>query len=162
MKKILVSFYCLVVAIASYSQKQWNSKHIKQNKSGSLVYVADEKGDIIPDFSGVGFYANAKEIPSVPVVKTLFPPDTWGQQLIQSAIDEVAKMPLSKNGYRGTILLKKGIYKIAGRRNQYTRQGKLGNRSWLGRWNTNYMELCCGKSCYSKSMGFRKKLCDWF
>jgi hypothetical protein len=91
----------------------WESKFIKQNKDGSLKYIPDEKGNIIPDFSRVGYYSGDKEIPNVLVVKSIEPAaEGTSEAIIQSAIDEVAKRPLDKNGFRGTILLKKGTYKI--------------------------------------------------
>jgi len=91
----------------------WESKFIKVNKDGSLKYIPDEKGNIIPDFSRVGYYAGDKTIPDVAVVKTIEPAASGtSEAIIQSAIDEVSKKPLDKNGFRGTILLKKGTYKI--------------------------------------------------
>jgi hypothetical protein len=94
---------------------KWESKFIKLNKDGSLQYIPDEKGNIIPDFSRVGFYNGDKTIPDIAVVKTVSPTGTDNDEtIIQSAIDEVAAKPLDKNGYRGTVLLKKGTYKIPG------------------------------------------------
>ena len=91
----------------------WESKFIKLNKDGSLKYIPDEKGNIIPDFSRVGYYAGDKAIPDVPVVKIIEPAaDGTSEGIIQSAIDEISKKPLNKDGFRGTILLKKGTYKI--------------------------------------------------
>jgi hypothetical protein len=87
----------------------WDSKFIKVNKDGSLKYIPDEKGNIIPDFSRVGYYGGDKEIPDVAVVKTIEPAvEGTSETIIQSAIEEVSKIPLDKNGFRGTILLKKG------------------------------------------------------
>ena len=94
----------------------WESKFIKVNKDGSLKYIPDEKGNIIPDFSRVGYYGGDKDIPDVAVVKTIEPAaEGTSEAIIQSAIDELSKKPLDKNGFRGTILLKKGTYKIPGR-----------------------------------------------
>ena len=91
----------------------WESKYIKQNKDGSLKYIPDEKGNIIPDFSRVGYYAGDKNIPDVAVVKTIESVASGTSEgIIQSAIDELSKKPLDKNGFRGAILLKKGTYKI--------------------------------------------------
>ena len=107
----------LVLAFSIFSFRSfsppWESKFIKQNKDGSLAYMPDEKGNTIPDFSRVGYYGGDKEIPDVPVVKTIEPAiEGTSGPLIQSAIDEVSKRPLNKDGFRGTILLKKGTYKI--------------------------------------------------
>lgn len=93
--------------------KTWESKFIKVNKDGTLKYIPDEKGNIIPDFSRVGYYAGDKEIPNIAVAKTINPSDN-AMTDIQAAIDELSKAPLDKNGFRGTILLKKGTYKIPG------------------------------------------------
>ena len=88
---------------------------MRLNKDGSLIYTADEKGNILPDFSLVGYYSSDKEIPNIAVVKTVERNSASDDQaLIQSAIEEVSKMPLDKNGFRGAILLKKGTYTIPG------------------------------------------------
>jgi pectin methylesterase-like acyl-CoA thioesterase len=61
----------------------------------------------------VGYYAGDKTIPDVPVVKTIEPAvNGTSEMIIQSAIDEVSKRTPDKDGFRGTILLKKGTYKI--------------------------------------------------
>lgn len=73
--------------------------------------MPDEKGNILPDFSHVGFYAGDKNIPEVVVVKTIGP-SADAENQIQSAIDELSKQPLNKDGFRGAILLKKGVYTI--------------------------------------------------
>jgi len=95
------------------AQSSWNSVHIREEK-GKLMYVPDEKGNTIPDFSRVGYYNNEKPIPTVQVLRTLIPSGADDQSLIQAAIDEVAQLPIHKDGFRGAILLKKGVYKIAG------------------------------------------------
>src|SRR5688572_9297751 len=108
---------CLLSAVIALSFQshtpEWQSKFVKVNKDGSLKYTPDEKGNVIPDFSRVGYYSVNKTIPDVPVVKTISPvTDGSSEELIQSAIDEVAKKTPGKDGFRGAILLKKGTYKI--------------------------------------------------
>jgi len=108
-------YLLIIVSIFSFksSSPPWESKFIKVNKDGSLKYIPDEKGNIIPDFSRVGYYAGDKTIPDVPVVKTIEPAaEGTNEAIIQSAIDEVSKRTPDKDGFRGTILLKKGTYKI--------------------------------------------------
>ncbi len=105
----------MMVAVLSFQNPSlyWESKFIQANKNGSLKYVPDEKGNIIPDFSRVGYYGGDKNIPDIPVVKTISPAvNGTSEGIIQSAIDELSKLPLSKDGFRGAILLKKGTYKI--------------------------------------------------
>ncbi len=111
--KIILLLSVFAVFAFQLPSVNWESKFIQAKKDGSLVYRPDEQGNIIPDFSRVGFYAGDKAIPDIPVVKTVSPGGTDNDEIsIQSAIDAVAKMPLDKNGFRGSILLKKGTYKI--------------------------------------------------
>jgi hypothetical protein len=110
-----LTFLLLPLAIVSFQTPlpAWQSKFVKLNKDGSLSYTPDEKGNIIPDFSRVGYYAGDKAIPDIPVVKTISPvADGSSEELIQSAINEVSQRTPGKDGFRGTILLKKGTYKI--------------------------------------------------
>jgi len=94
--------------------QQWQSKFIKQKADGRLTYVADEKGNTIPDFSHVGYHQGRKPIPQVKVVTTLSATGDNDEAKIQQAIDELAKKQPDAAGIRGAILLKKGTYKIAG------------------------------------------------
>lgn len=92
----------------------WTSKFLTVNKDGSITYFPDDKGNIIPDFSRVGYHHGLKEIPEVKVVKTVSPIKGDAGNTIQQAIDEVSSMPVGADGFRGAILLKKGDYSIAG------------------------------------------------
>jgi hypothetical protein len=103
-----------IVFIAVANAQKWESAMVKLNKNGSLYYIPDSLGNTIPDFSRVGYYRGDKTIPSVAVVKTITASDDNDGVLIQSAIDEVAALSPRKDGFRGAILLKKGIYKIRG------------------------------------------------
>ena len=77
--------------------------------NGKLTYTADEKGNVIPDFSGVGYQNSEKPIPFVQVVKTVNAVAGDNVANVQNAINEVAAMPLV-NGIRGAILFKAGTY----------------------------------------------------
>jgi hypothetical protein len=113
-KYILPVAATVVLAISFRSvMEKWQSKFVSF-KNGSLSYIPDAAGNIIPDFSAVGFYHGDKEIPNVAVVKTVNAINDDCTQLIQSAIDEVAARKAGAGGYRGTVLLKKGTYKING------------------------------------------------
>ena len=80
---------------------------------GHLSYTADIKGNKIPDYSGVGYLNSELPVPTVAVVKIVYP--EAGDNLVnrQNAIDEVAALPLDANGFRGTILFKSGTYNIS-------------------------------------------------
>jgi len=114
MKKILACLFAFVAlnTFTSFAQ-QWESKWVKQNKEGKLQYIPDEKGNIIPDFSQVGYFHGNAVIPNVPVAIKISPSDD-AQNVIQSAIDLLSKKPLGADGFRGKILLSKGMYKIPG------------------------------------------------
>lgn len=103
------------ILIASFTKiSTWESQFVKTTNNGSLQYVPDEKGNIIPDFSRVGYYSGNVDIPDIAVVKTIAPVTGNSEAIIQNAIDEVAKRTPDKNGFRGAILLQKGIYNIPG------------------------------------------------
>jgi len=111
----LLSIAALTICAFHTGKKDgWQSKFVTLNGDGSLTYHPDTEGGTLPDFSRVGYHEGDAPIPDVAVVKTVMAPaDGNGQQLIQDAINEVAKLPPDVNGFRGAILLKKGVYKIA-------------------------------------------------
>ncbi len=111
-KPFLIALISVALTLPTTAQN-WQSKFVKINAKGEITYTADEKGNTIPDFSQVGYFHGNKKIPSVQVKITITPSEN-AQQSIQSAIDLVAKMPPDADGFRGTILLTKGVYKIPG------------------------------------------------
>jgi hypothetical protein len=114
MRNLLITLSLLAAASMSYSQNAWQSRHVYLNADQKLVYTPDEKGNIIPDFSNVGFASGEKEIPSVEVVEELEPVPGDNRERIQEAINRVAARPFDANGYRGALLLKKGTYEVNG------------------------------------------------
>jgi hypothetical protein len=89
---------------------------------GHLKYVPDAQGNVIPDFSNVGYESGIVPLPGtngtpdVPV-KVIVKPLAKGVDAgatIQAAIDQVSKLPLDANGFRGAVLLKAGLYPIKG------------------------------------------------
>jgi hypothetical protein len=115
MKKIFfigaISFVIVLfnwqVAIAQVSNL------VSVGTDGRLVYQADAKGNVVPDYSGVGYKNSEAPIPTVGVVKTVYPVSGDNLLNVQTAINEVAAMPLASNGFRGTILFKAGTYNIS-------------------------------------------------
>ena len=89
------------------------SELIYPGKDGRLIYMSDEKGNIIPDFSHAGYMGGGVKLPIVPVRVTVEPGKGNDALRIQASIDRVSKMPLDKNGFRGAVLLKKGRYELA-------------------------------------------------
>lgn len=114
-RKLLIGGLLILTVAFQFRPAKWESKFVHLNKGGSLKYNPDPKGDIIPDFSRVGYYSGDKVIPQVSVVKTIEPAASGSsQEIIQSAIDEISRKQPAKDGFRGAILLKKGVYQIPG------------------------------------------------
>jgi hypothetical protein len=89
---------------------------------GHLEYVPDAQGNVIPDFSDVGYESGIVPLPGtdgtpdVPVKAIVTAPAKGvdAGPIIQAAIDQVSKLPLDANGFRGAVLLKAGLYPISG------------------------------------------------
>ena len=87
---------------------------IQLGPNGKLAYKADANGDRVPDFSYCGYMLSETPIPNVPV-KVIVPVMKGdATATIQNAIDYISSLPLDKQGFRGTVLLERGIYNIAG------------------------------------------------
>ena len=86
---------------------------VRVRTDSTLEYLPDERGNIIPDFSRVGYHHGARPIPDAPVRIELAPSDD-DQRTIQAAIDRVSRMPKDAHGLRGAVLLRTGNYRIPG------------------------------------------------
>ncbi|SJN46646.1 hypothetical protein [Sphingobacterium sp. JB170] len=107
----------LLVSVTGFAQQVTGQEQlaIQIDKQGNITYIPDERGNIIPDFSAVGYTQGKRAIPQVPTVVVLHPSSSGNDQhVIQQAIDSVSALPPDKDGLRGAILLAKGIYRIAG------------------------------------------------
>ena len=113
-RKLLIFICIYACSFKQLHDALWESAFVKTNKNGSLRYIPDEKENISPDFSQVGYYRGNKKIPGVPVVKTISPAAGSSEAIIQAAIEEVSAKTADANGFKGAILLKKGVYKIPG------------------------------------------------
>lgn len=81
---------------------------------GKLLYTKDSFGNRVPDFSYCGYMAGAVAIPDAPI-RVVVPAEEGDATLrIQAALDYVASLPEDKNGFRGAVLLKKGLYEVQG------------------------------------------------
>lgn len=90
------------------------SKLISMDTEGKLTYHPyTDLGDIIPDFSHCGYRGGGVAIPDVPVVSICSPIGNDDQGIIQEAINALAKKPLGPDGFRGTILLDSGTFRIS-------------------------------------------------
>ncbi len=94
------------------SSRADHSKIVYPGKDGKLVYVPDENGNTIPDFSNCGYMGGGVKLPDVPVRVTIEPGNGDAGPQIQAAIDKVSALPPDTSGFRGAVVVKKGIYKI--------------------------------------------------
>ncbi|PQJ72654.1 Ig-like domain-containing protein [Polaribacter butkevichii] len=109
MKKVVLVFLFLSFQI-SYSQ---TSNLLGYDDQGRLTYMPDSKGNVIPDYSNVGYHHSEKELPVVEVKKIIEPVAGDNLVHIQNAINELGLLPLDANGHRGTLLLKAGTYSVS-------------------------------------------------
>lgn len=87
---------------------------IQVSENGKLSYKTAYNGDRIPDFSFCGYKASEVAIPDVPV-KVVVPVINGDATLqIQAAIDYVSSLSPDKNGFRGAVLLEKGVFEVYG------------------------------------------------
>lgn len=113
MKKI---FTVLITFTFIYQVRSQISSLVSLDMNGKLVYTPDEKGNIIPDFSMVGYHQGEKELPNLDIKITLsenIDSSIDRYEDIQNAIDSLSQFPVDENGHRGAILLKSGYYPIS-------------------------------------------------
>lgn len=99
---------------ALHAQKAVKPAPLYLNAQKQLAYTPDSLGNRIPDFSYCGFKASEQPIPDV-TIKVVVPVAAGdATPRIQAALDYATSLPLDANGFRGTVLLQKGVYEIAG------------------------------------------------
>lgn len=104
------SYFFSVFDTASLTAGQSVAAHL--GKDGRMTYISDFRGNRIPDFSSVGYMNGATELPTPPVKVTLTAKPGDATKDIQAAIDQVSALEPDQSGFRGAILLKKGIYEV--------------------------------------------------
>lgn len=113
---ILHILLCLSVLLfgSIHAQQKNSSVLVTQHDNGTLSYHPLSDRTTLPDFSGVGYGGGTALLPDIAVVKTITAPAGFADSIIQLAIDEVSRLPLQNNGFRGAILLRKGQYLVRG------------------------------------------------
>ena len=107
---MLVALCAVMITFNAFGQ---TTSLVSIDGSGHLTYTPDEKGNVLPDFSYVGYHHGEKPIPDVPVAKTIYPVAGDNHAHIQSAIDEVGALPADANGHKGAVLLNAGLYEVS-------------------------------------------------
>ena len=103
----------LMIVVLQGNTHAQTSSLVAVGTNGHLVYTPDSKGNVVPDFSAVGYMNSEAPIPTVGVVLTVNPVVGDNLANIQNAINQVAAMPLDANGFRGAILFTAGTYNIS-------------------------------------------------
>ncbi|MDR2839771.1 MAG: DUF6298 domain-containing protein [Paludibacter sp.] len=110
---LIVSFFALFFIIDTLLYPvDAQSLSITANKK--IEYSVQDNGDRIPDFSYCGYMASEVEIPFVEAKIRVSVSAGDATENIQKAIDYVSSLPVAANGFRGAILLEKGVYHLAG------------------------------------------------
>jgi len=105
----IVVLLCFALAIAAGQDPV-----VRLGQQGLLEYQVDERGNRVPDFSYCGYQAGTRDLPRASPRVVVRPSGGDDTQVIQSAIDFVAQLPIASDGLRGAILLGKGEFRIAG------------------------------------------------
>ncbi len=108
----LVSMPARVVA-QTKMPPEWQSSMVKITDDGKLEYIADDEGNILPDFSRVGYHHGDKGVPHFTPTVVVSPVvgDNW--ENIQTAVDKVSALQSDDSGHRGVVLLCRGVYPIS-------------------------------------------------
>ncbi len=115
MRSPSLALACLLIASVAAAAAPATSPWARPGSDGRLTYRADERGNTIPDFSRAGYGGGGVALPVLPVVRTLAPaPSGDDGERIQQALDEVGALPPDARGFRGAVLLQRGVYRVAG------------------------------------------------
>jgi hypothetical protein len=98
-----------------FSPEPERSSLVFPGPDGRLTYKPfSDRGDVIPDFSGVGYRKGAKPLPKVPVRISVAPSENGGDDTdrIQQAINQLSAIARDEGGFRGAVLLERGRYRI--------------------------------------------------
>ena len=105
---------------------------------GKLSYRTAENGDRIPDFSYCGYMASEQAIPTIPVKVFIEADGKDATKKIQAALDYVGKLPVDKNGFRGSVLLGNGVFEVSGQLH-FSHSGVVLRGSGLGENGTTLL-----------------------
>ena len=108
--QLLLTIIFVLIQVNSVAQ---TSSLVSMGANGRLIYTADLKGNVVPDFSAVGYMNSETSIPTIGVVLTVNPVVGDNLANIQNAINQVAALPLDAGGFRGAILFNAGTYNIS-------------------------------------------------
>lgn len=94
--------------------QNWSPEQVYYGRGGVLTYSPDESGNVIPDFSQVGYRYGDQPIPYVETAVEVSPVEGDDGATIQAAIESLYSVTPDENGFRGAVLLRAGTYQVAG------------------------------------------------
>lgn len=103
---------------------------------GLITLVPDSLGNRMPDYSYAGYAAGESEVPTVDACVFVPHQSHDATQVIQSAIDYVATLPLNKDGFRGAVLLDRGTFIVSGSLHIYRSGVVLRGSGFVGESTT--------------------------
>lgn len=111
---LVTGLYFLLVTCCFGQKKLKPASPLSLGQDNRLVYSADSLGNRIVDFSHCGYQGGNLTMPTV--AAKIFVKNEPGDATprIQAAIDWLGKIPLDENGFRGAVLLEKGVYQLNG------------------------------------------------
>ncbi|MEL7238383.1 MAG: hypothetical protein AAGK78_05930, partial [Planctomycetota bacterium] len=107
----------MLVGLACGETAAQSSEWVRQGQTG-LLYQMDSRGDRVLDYTAAG-YAGGAALPDamslVDPSAVMTVPRVGGDNRanIQSAIDQIAALPINDSGYRGIVQLEAGQYDIS-------------------------------------------------
>jgi len=106
-----IAFLCGFLFISGSLFSQRSSLEVKE---GEIIYHKDSVGNSVLDFSYCGYKQSNVDIPVIE--NTFFVPlqKYDATEVIQQAVEYVEKLPLNESGFRGAVLLDKGVFTITG------------------------------------------------
>ncbi|UCE06375.1 MAG: hypothetical protein JSW07_22860 [bacterium] len=112
--KIIYVFIYLMLSLSISLEGENTCNLVYPGVDGKLVYIADYRGNTIIDFSRAGYMGGGVSLPEVSINEILYPIENQEDDTdrIQEAIDKVSCMT-PVDGFRGAILLKRGVYRVA-------------------------------------------------
>lgn len=90
------------------------SRAAYRGRDGRMHYIADARGNRIPDFSTVGYHRGDADLPNVAGRVRVPLTDGDATAAIQAAIDAVSARKPDRRGHRGAVELGAGEYRVAG------------------------------------------------
>lgn len=103
-----------LVSLASPAGAVVQSSRVFPGEDGRLIYVSDEEGNRIPDFSNAGYRGGGVNLPEVKVVAQVGPIQGDNTVHLQAAINAAEQWSVDENGLRGALQLLPGDYPVSG------------------------------------------------